>query len=243
MKRMLRVGFLAWLAACALAPRTPAATPIVGGSRDAMIEVVEIRRWVVGADALQLRRDVTQEGFPGELEGDWYGAFLGLRPTRWMLLYGALGRASADVGPDALGEGLGWSLGMHLRLWRYDLKDPEFLAGRWSVRAGGEFRRADSDGGHWQTASGSADLHFEMFADSPASTDRVPFSFALYAGPLYSALDGRSESGPIREDFEGESAWGVAAGAEVHLSHNFLLGLQLEFLDGTSWGLSARYTF
>ncbi len=223
--------------------RAIAATSIVGGGREALVEVAEIRNWVVGADALKIRRDVDFDGSSEELDSDWYGVFLGFRPRAWLMLYGTLGRTTAETEWDDLDDGLGWSLGIHTRIWRYDLKDPEFLAGRWSVRAGGEFRRSDHDAGYWQTASASADLHYELFVDSPAATDRVPFSLGLYAGPLYSWLDGKVEGDTWTEDFEGDGSWGVAAGAEVHLSHNFLIGLQLEWVKATSWGVSARYTF
>lgn len=241
-KNLACAVLIAWVVNC-LTEASFAATPIVGGGRDAMIEIVKIRNWVVGVDALQIRRDVDLEGFPDELESDWYGGFLGFRPIEWLMMYGALGRTTAEVGMDDLEEGLGWALGLHARIWRYDLKDPQFLAGQWSVRAGGEFRRANGDAGYWQMWSVSADLHYELFAASPASTDRVPFSLGLYTGPLFSSLDGRYEAGNLSEDFEGDGTWGVVAGAEVNLSHNFLIGLQLEFVKGTSWGVSARYTF
>lgn len=227
-----------WPAICTLA-----ATSIVGGPRDAMVEVVEIRNWIVGADATQTRRDVDINGLSDRLESDRYSGFLGFCPTKWLILYGTLGRVMADVGPADLGEGWGWGLGLHSRLWRHDLKDPEFLAGRWSIRAGAEVRRADCDAGHWQTVSAAADLHFELFAESPAAIDRVPFSLGLYAGPLYSLLDGRVDIGVQNRDFEGASSWGFAGGVEVYLSHNVVIGLQLEFVEGTSWGVSARYTF
>lgn len=227
--------------AAALASR--AAAPSAGSQREALIECKDLRPWVIGADVVLLRRDVDTEGFPGRLEATLVGGFVGFRPMRWLTLYGTLARATADIGIDDLDDGIAGSIGLHANLSSHDLSDPEFLSGRWSLRLGAEYEQADLDAGEWRTIAASAVVHWEIFAESPRATERSPFSFALYAGPLFSNLDGKIKTMPVHEDFDGVADWGVTVGMEVHLSHNFLLAAGVEFIEGTSWLISLRQTF
>ncbi len=227
----------------ALAAAAGAAPMSVGSHRDALVAVDQIRNWIVGADSAWLRRDLKVDGLPARLEAESYAVFLGLRLAHWLTLHGDVGHADADVDNVQMDDGLIWGAGLQARLWRHDLKDPVFLAGRWSIRLGAGYRRADVEAGEWDVISAAAVVHFEIFAETAAATERIPFSLGLYAGPVYSRIEGQVEDLPPSEDFEGESVLGAVGGVEVHLSHNFLLALGAEFVDGTSWSVSVRHSF
>ncbi len=226
-----------------LALHGAAQTYSTGGHRDALLTTTTLRRLIIGADAVQMRRDVDFGRVTEELEVTRYAAFLGAEVLPWLTLYGTIGHVEADVGMDTLDNGVAGSVGLQGRLWKMDIRDPAFMAGRASLRTGAEYLYAAPDLGNWKTLTVGVQLHYELFTESIQTTERVPYSLGLYAGPIYSWLDGRADDALWGEDFEGSSAWGVAAGAELNISHNLLLAVGIEYVDHSTWSASLRYAF
>ena len=236
---------LPYVAALVAAAALPAfaASPVTSGSRDALFVSDGLENWSIGIDGASIRRGVDLEGFPDRLEATYFGGFVGWRAVPWLTIYGVLGQAEAEIGIDNLDDGMYWALGANATVWQYDMTDPEFLTGRWSIRVHGEFAAADLTSGEWQDLSGSLRLQYEIFTEAVEATQRMPYSLALFAGPMVSVLDGKVELLGITDDFEADDEVGVVAGLELSISHNVLLGLGAEILDDTTWVGSLRYKF
>lgn len=220
-----------------------AASPVASGSREALIVSDGIEGWSLGVDGASIRRDAKIAGFLDKLEATSYGGFVGWRGVPWLTLYTVLGQADADLGVDTLGDGFYWALGLQATVWQMDMLDPEFLSGRWSIRFGAEYASADLASGEWQDVSASLRLQYEIFVESVEATQKIPYSLALYAGPMYSGLDGNVSVNGFREDFEADQEVGIVAGIELSISHNVLLGIGAEYFDDVTWVGSLRYKF
>lgn len=235
----IAVGLVLW---ASMLPAS-AASPVASGSREALFVSDGIEGWSLGVDASSIRRDLAIEGFLDGLESTTYGGFIGWRGVPGLTLYTVLGHADANVGVDALGDGFYWSLGFQATVWQLDMLDPEFLSGRWSIRLGAEYASADLSSGEWQDVSASLRLQYEIFVESVEATQKIPYSLALYAGPMYSGLDGNVSVNGFGEDFEADEDLGLVAGIELSISHNVLLGIGVEYFDDVTWAGSLRYKF
>lgn len=233
------------VAVLALAAAVPsfAASPVTSGGRESLFVSDGIERWSIGLDAASIRRGVAINGAQSRLEASAFGGFIGWRGIPWMTLYTVLGQADAEIGFDDLDSGFYGALGAHATLWQYDMTDPEFLTGRWSVRVHGEFAMADLSAGDWQDVSGSLRLQYEIFTTSIEDTQTMPFSLALFAGPMFSVMDGTVATAGMSRDFEVTEEIGVVAGIELSISHNVLIGAGLEYTDDSTWVGSLRYKF
>lgn len=240
----MRTDAAGLLVAASLCAAAHAASTVSPGSRDALVASDGLHGLTLGMDFISIRRDVTDPaGRLAPLETQAYGAFAGWQATPWLMAYGILGNADTEIGLDDVGDDFFWAAGLHVNLWRYDATDPEFLSGRWSVRAACEYASANLPRGEWSDITASLRLHWEIFAESIESRERVPYSLGLYAGPMISFLDAETEPGSFREKFEGDKEWGVAFGVEINPSHNTTIAMGLESMEDLSWTLSARYTF
>ena len=68
-------------------------------------------------------------------------------------------------------------------------------------------------------------------------------SLLLYAGPLYSRLDGDLTSAGVRLDLDEDKDFGLLAGADIFLAQNLAIGGQIQYFDEISFNVSARYHF
>jgi len=240
-----------WIAAgCAVAGTFPS-----GIAREALAESESLDRLSVGADYELMRRDV-RYGSAGEktsIESEFVGGFLGLDLVSWLTLFGTAGAAS--VKDDVSGvDGdwiFSWSVGLGAHFWKYELREPSWMAGVLSIRGVAEYARRSSenvgwslDTVEWSEVSIALPVCYEMFEDLSPLVDRsLQKSLNLYAGPALSLWDGRRKGAWGTEDSEAEKEFGVIAGADVFLARNLSVGGHVLVLDDVSARGSLRYHF
>lgn len=246
----MKMPFRAMTAAAVLmAAACPAATMTGSGTRDTLFESTDLSRWSVGIDYEMMKRDVTSDRREDDrLTVEDYGIYVGYRPIGWLTLQGTIFVPETEISERTYNDGnIGWSLGLQANLWRYDMADPEFMSGRYSLRAGMDYRRAGFDDedveGDWQEFSTGLWLHYEMFADDMAHTDKHPYSLSLFAGPLLSILNGSADGGMGAGDFDERENLGLGGGVDLAVSHNFIASMTVEYFDHISYLWSARYRF
>ena len=204
----------------------------------------------LGVDAEFLERDVAFDSrtLPGTLKGTAYSAYLGLDLWRWITLYGTAGSVFLDsfepIASDGFDNALRWSAGLNASLWHVDTTTPDFMKGRFSIGLIIDYcdNTGASDSGDvtWTTTSVSLPIGFEI-PNEPMIFWGVT-SMYVFAGPLYSAIDGKVENDSL-SDFSEEQDWGVLGGVDIYLAPNVSLGGHLQYVSSVSANLSARYHF
>lgn len=190
-----------------------------------------------------IRRKVDIDGGFGEMTLDAACAYvlLGFDILDWFTLFGTVGAAEAEIADagttiaDFDSADLKWSVGANANLWRYDLKDPDFIAGRLSFRAVTEIARYSAEGtgcdSYWYELSVAFPLGYEMFADYGPHEPENVFSLAMYMGPGVSILDGSSDTPIGSRDFDEAESLAIVGGLELYLSHNFSIGCHGVYAD------------
>jgi hypothetical protein len=229
-----------------------AAAPVTMAD-DAMIETAELTRVSLGAGVEMIGRDVTiSRTVNGNLDGLAYYGYLGLDLTDWLTLFGTAGSVtlnSLDGSglPDNFSSDLRWSGGINASLWHVNVIDPGIMRGRFSIGLVVEY----SD---YAASVGNSDVAWTDFAVSlPVGYEipNDPMAFAgveslyLFAGPIYSVIDGDYGIADSKTAFEFEQAhdMGVAGGFELYLAPTVSLGAQLQLIDDLSMSASARFHF
>lgn len=221
------------------------------GSRESLFQSNDLYPFSVGMDYKDLSRDIQWNG-GGEttLEGRNVSAFIGVDIFPWLTLFGTAGLNEAEV--DGGGEGSSdplFSIGSDVNLWQYDLKNPEFIEGRLSLRGGFEAAFADfnderAGDGNWTELDASLTANYEIYVADIKDLKRVPYSLVLYVGPLLSKLDGEVGSGDAQRDFEESTSLGVGYGVNLFIASNLSTGFHVQSFDGNmSWRSSLRYRF
>ena len=246
MKRIALKAASVCAVSCLFAGTAGAATQIDTGQRESLAKSDNLFPLVVGFDVEEeSNRDVEWDGGgSGEFGSRSYVAHVGFGVLPWLNVFGTVGQVEAKTEGD-YGDGeMRWSLGASANLFQYDIVDPEFLEGRLSFRAEAEMIRADFEadeqGGEWRELAAAATVNYEIFVDRVDTTDRVPYSLAIFAGPAYSNIDGEIDGGG---DFESDTEWGLAFGADLFVSHNLSLGLHVERFNDYGYRAGFRYRF
>ncbi|MCE9612667.1 MAG: hypothetical protein K8T26_00230 [Lentisphaerae bacterium] len=250
MKTHLKVC-IAGIATAAIATLLQAApAPDHMGDRS-LIESGPLPRLSLGANIELLERDIDVDNRdPGTLKGSAYSGYLGVDATRWLTVHGTAGAMFLDsletaAVEDDFDSGLRWSVGLNASLWHVDLEEPEFARGRLSIGATAEYLESTSSGTDgdvtWSEVSVTLPLGFEIPND-PMLYWGV-YSLFLYAGPVFSQLDGNIDRPGRRVDFSESQDVGVLGGADIYMARNLSLGGQIQYFDAMSANISARYHF
>ena len=217
------------------------------GSRESLVDVTGLSPWTIGADYFREVRGLDNSAAT-RLPSHSYGAFVGYRPLDWLTICTTLGEAKTELrDTDEDSSNFRWSIGLQGNIWSYDLTDPEFLSGRWSIRTDLEYARTEVSGEHadgvWGELSAALLLNYEIFVKDIKSTEEMPYSLALYAGPILSMLDGSVTDTDTDININESKLVGVVAGADLYVSHNFSVGAGVQSFDHISWQGSVRYHF
>lgn len=193
---------------------------------------VEVKR----TDGLGVSRFVT------ELAAE-SGAFnLGVDLLPWMTVFGTMGVAELD--DEAFDSGAKWSAGLGLNLWRHDVTEPAFMAGRLMIKSAAEYTSYESDSdtqsADWIKVDAALTVGYEMFDESETENT---VSLNLFLGPIFSWVDGEIRGEGERVDFESDNSLGAVFGADVRITRHLLLGVQGEYFDGTTFLATVRFHF
>ncbi|MBI2437836.1 MAG: hypothetical protein HYV36_03360 [Lentisphaerae bacterium] len=229
-----------------------AATLSTSDSRETLITQNSLDPLSLGGVFELLKRDIIDDpGGKTILEAYNYYGYVGYDFFELATLFGTLGASQAKaMGSDEFEDpGVKWSLGLNLKIWHIDLDDPTFIAGRYSIRAMGEYSQYQSGDKvttrvQWQDLYAALTLNYEIFAADMASTDKYPYSLLLFIGPAWSQVDGERETANQIYDFSEEHNVGIAAGVDLFAAHNLSIGGQLQFFfDEPTFSVSAMYNF
>lgn len=249
MKRiMFGIGCAVWL----WAGSSPAATSASPGTEGSLLKTESLYPLTIGVDYDRRERGLEWTGSGGLndiLEVRTISAFVGVRLLPWLAPFVTVGSADTDLmgyGDDA--SEMVWSVGAQASLWEQEIVNPEFLAGRMSLRAVGEWTEGDLSSlsgveGDWTEWDVSALLCYELFVDQASSRDSVPYSLEFYAGPTWSRLEGDANTPGGRVDFESDRDILITLGADLFLSDNLSVGGAVRLGDETSWRAGFRFHF
>lgn len=229
-----------------------AATLAASDSRDTLFTQQSLDNLSIGGVCEMLKRDMQYDkGGKTKLEAFTYYGYVGYDFLQWLTLFGTLGGCEAKCTEyDKMGsDKVKWSAGLNLKLWHYDMYDPSFMAGRYSIRAMGEYSQyqsgnSDTSRLQWQDIYASVTINYEIFVKRMEDIDSYPYSLLLYVGPAFSKVDGKRETSTHSDDFSEEHNIGIAAGADIFASHNLSIGGQIQyFFDEPTLSASVMYNF
>lgn len=185
---------------------------------------------LVDVDGVGRRRFVARCG---------YGT-LSLDLARWLTVFGGAGETEARFpNPRQYGqEELLWLVGARASLWEFPITSPAFLASRIRFQAGltSLHHRSDLEPGslEWSETRTALLVRAERLAENwRRLADPAPYSLTLYAGPVWSVLDGKLEGDAVVQrwgrwstTFEENHALGVTGGATLWITRRLSAGAE-----------------
>lgn len=228
---------------CLFAIVTQAGTIPGSMPRETLVYSKSLDRIGINEGVEVIRRKVDLDGGLGgmTLDAVCVYAMVGYDILSWLTVFGTFGGSEAEIRgagvtlTDFDDAGLKWSIGVNANLWHYKVKEPDFIAGRLSLRAVTEFSRysADDTGRdiHWNELSLAFPFSHEMFADYGPHRPENMFSLAFYLGPGLSILDGSAGLPIGKYDFDEKESLAVVAGIEFYLARNFSIGCHGQYAD------------
>ena len=253
---ILRRLFAAVLIQAALFGTAMASSSPATMTRESVFSADDLSALSLGVDVHRQERAIRDEGTSAVVavpELNWVTAFVGLDIAPSMTIFATAGQCDISEGSAQAptDDGLRWSLGMSLNLLTHGVPDPAARTGSLSLHAVLEavYVRLDLDSAgssttmDWNELSLSLPVAYEVYAEGIGSIE-APYSLTLYAGPVFSPVEGRIEhSGKLLDKFESDNDFGLIAGADVFLSENFSLGVKTTYFDEASLGATIRYHF
>lgn len=241
------------IAAAACAVRAGALSG--SGTSDTLIEQESLGFLTIGADYQYQQRDISiGGGGKTRLKSQTVDAFVGVDPWDWLMIFATAGGAAAKIGDeDSYNDPkFKWSLGFDLNFWEYNLEEPEFMAGRLGLKTQAEFTMyntgSDAEEVKWNEYFLALLVNYRVLSVNARKPGHYPHSLLLYAGPALSWLDGHynSRSGAdalSRTDFNEKTLFGVVGGAELFIAANLSFGAAVQYYDGATMNVNARYHF
>ena len=208
--------------------------------------------WQAGLSYMQVSRPVDLEGVEWDLKADVVDAMVGVSPWPWLLLYGHVGAAEAELEKTMAAKGSGGAgglVGARVNVWQI-YEGVENSAWRVTLQLAGEYsHRTSADDGAGELAWDEGlvmlpiDYHLS-FARRARNVDAHEFqSLHAYVGPAVSALDGTWTSAGVEQDFSEKESFGVVGGGEMWLLANLAFGARVDWFDGVSGQVTLRYRF
>lgn len=238
-----------WLAVLPLLTvlAVPAGAAVLGdaGPRETLLTTVNMHRISVGGDYLFLNRKVNLGNSVQKLEIQNYGGEIGVDLRPWLTAFAGAGSSQGRCNEESVwGESdMSWLAGLRADVWKYNLADPNFLAGQLSFAAEAQFAQYSSKtagreltGDEWFAA---LTLGYEIFVDHEADVANVPYSVRLTVGPALSDLSGQM----LGQDYDAKDTLGFVAGCELFISHNLSAGAHYLCFGSSSFNASLRYHF
>jgi hypothetical protein len=182
-----------------------------------------------------------------------YSGYVGFDVAPWWTVFITVGTSELknSSSSEYFDSESRWSAGMNVNLWTYELRDPEFLAGRVSVRASierssykSQYKSGDASSTiDWTDLTLMLPLGYEMYADAPGVGMAEPFSLALSAGPAFSLVNGDAEASGVSTKYEATKTAGVMGGVDIFLSHNLSFGCHVQYFEEPSYTGTIRFHF
>ena len=220
-------------------------------SHDAMITKEAIPRISVGLDVELLERELElHDGTKGRLRSNSLGPYLGIDVNHWLTIFGTwsvLDIEEVDVpgGNAEYEDDVRWSIGAHANLWQTDISQPDSMSGRVSIRASIEYSSYDATSKgvnvDWTEFALAIPFGYELYNDRSKLSG--VYSLLMFAGPIYSTVDGDVGGNVPSVGFDESENWGLLAGAELFLAENVSLLGQIHYFEEVSGSFAGRYHF
>jgi hypothetical protein len=223
------------------------ATIAGAGTRDSAFYSSTLAKWSIGINAGAEERDVDRTQ-PGKLDTRSAAFFMGYDVTSWLTLFGTVGAEELKYpGSPTYGKGqLRWSVGLQGNMWRYDVIDPEFLAGTLMLKSLVEYSEHNFSDPDYTTKPEWSDFRvalpfaYEMYVDKQDNLGQTPYSLCLSAGPAVSLINGTLGN---NLDFKEKDEIGGVGAVDLYLSHNLSLGFLIEYFSHASMSGNLIYHF
>ena len=208
--------------------------------------------WQVGLGYERLARPVKLAGAEMDLKADVVEGMVGVAPWPWLLLYGHVGAAEAELEKTMAAKGSGGAgglVGARVNVWQI-YEGVENSAWRVTLQLAGEYsHRTSADDGagelEWDEGLVMLPIDYHLsFARRARNVDAHEFqSLHAYVGPAVSALDGTWTCAGVEQDFSEKESFGVVGGGEMWLLANLAFGARVDWFDGVSGQVTLRYRF
>jgi len=180
------------------------------------------------------------------LDAASWDVYIGYDVLPWLTVFTTLGSSEIDDA-DEIDTSAKFKIsgGANAYLWEGDVLEPNYMAGRFTLKATFELSRYDSESDvgdvSWIDATFAIPLGYEIFDDYTESTKGINTSVALYIGPAISYVNGTWESLNDDLDFEGKELLGLIGGVDLFLSPTLSMGVAFRHFDETSVAGSLRF--
>ena len=252
MKGMRRAW--AWAAAAAVACAAGAARaedPWVEAEPDGALWVWNPGpAWRAGVEYTRDERKVEWNETSEAWTGDTVEGVVQWAPVAWMNLEGrvGVGRGKVDFGgAGAGGLGVAWGAGLGVDIWEIA---PEDAAWRVYVRLEGGVKGREGNKRErikvgWTEYTAFLPVTYELLMErSPRSAYSTDFHrLDLFAGPVWSQVDGDWEYLNLKREFEAKREMGVAAGARIWLTDRWGIWGRVDFYDECGYRGGMEYRF
>lgn len=216
-------------------------------SRDPMKISDPSEKLTVGALYEDIKMGIDLDNGPDAvLNAKSAGIYIGYDLIPGVTLFTTLGASEIDSEGDSDTSGkFKISGGVNAYLLEADVLEPEYMSGRFTIKANFEVSHYDSGGDvgdvSWTDATLAVPFGYEIFDNYPESPKGINTSIALYVGPALSYVSGTWDSDVGDMDFERTEILGVIGGVDFFLSPTVSLGAEFSYFDETTVGGSIRF--
>lgn len=213
------------------------AAPIGHSNRaaDYLVAADDLSRFIAGVYYDSVEHEVKRDGRRVTMDSERSMAHVGFTALPWLVPYVTIGEADTDI-QGGQENGTVWGGGVWFNLVDHDLLDPILMEDRLRLRASADYLRGqgrtvsgkDLEWNEWHSA-----LTVGVINDTRGNKRFTPQSIELFAGPVYSFIDG---------DIESTDEFGYTAGVAVHLTERITLDTAVEDIGdiSVSVGLHVR---
>jgi opacity protein-like surface antigen len=207
---------------------------------DYLIKGQDLSKLTMGIYAGQHKRQITWDdsGFTEVMESDRVQAYLGYDVLDWLTVYAIGGANESNTegteGGDSESE-LG--LGFRVNVLNHFIREPVPAEDIIRMNMGVEYVRSSFDNGFASSDWGEFSVALTVALVNTIDGNKYfwPESIAIYAGPIYSAING--------DEFEADDTVGVIGGLELYLTDTITLDLQVKYFNETSVAGGVNFRF
>jgi len=212
MKKMLTV--LALFVVLGAVQTTVQAMPVgtSPASKDYVVTAEDLHNWSGGFYLRGWERAIDEDGWSrwsGNMKMQQAMAFVGYDVAPWVTTYVTAGQTTLDAGNVNIADEDGvYGVGLRLNLLDHDILSPTLMEDRVLITSSWQYSMSKEFDEFF------ANLLLHVVNDLERDKFFVPYSIALYGGPVYSQISMDDY------DYEVEDLFGMLFGVETHLDDN-----------------------
>ncbi len=219
---------------------------------EARVQAKSLNKLSVGLDFDDIDREVMHDNDDNDLRerisGNTISAFLGYDLQPWMVGYVIAGKTDAELTDGSIDREnhLHWALGLDANWWQSPIKGRDRIKAVISIGSMLKYGRYEANSGNddvnWHEFTLGVPLQLELLAKETTSLAQ-PYSLVLFAGPVWSPVDGERDFGDLQYDFESSDDFGYYGGMNIYFDYSFSIGAQFRKFKDAGYGVNLRYHF